>query len=212
MEQQLISLPETLKVDFSTSTVVMNNTQFSEVTSALTQIASALNKTPAFWETQVFAVFVGGFLGLLPFLYLLYKERPIIKLELSRIFVPDVYGDLKDGFAVTISNHGQKSIVLSRFYLRFPDGESLVFIGGNGLVGGTDGLPLKLEGGNSHSIMVLATSTAEFCKTKGQFPVAAYIASALGKTFKIRTSNDFWEGLFISAGLYKKNESQNTPS
>ena len=180
----------------STSTILQYSYQLNEINASLQGIVSVLRNQP-FYNTQLFAVIVTGCLSLIPWLYLLYKDRPIIKVTVSNVFVPTSLGNnLLNGLSITARNYGRRPITLSNVYLRFKDGESLVFMSNSNFVGGTSGLPKILEGGNSHMVAIIAGELGESFLKKQCYPIYACYGDALGHVYKAKTSEKFWNIMF----------------
>ncbi len=177
----------------ATRTVALSDSQFSAPNDSLKEVVNALHSQP-FWETQLFAVFVGAIIGLLPTVYLLYNDRPKIKVGVNHILAPQ--GDLiSNGFSITISNSGRRPVNITRVFLRFKDGSSLVWLDDSDLVYGTNQLPISLGEGKVHSVTILAYSVAQALDTKQEYPIAACYADALGNEYVCKTKPIFWETL-----------------
>lgn len=177
----------------ATRTVMLSDNQFSILNDSLKEVVIAIQSQP-FWETQLFAVLVGAVIGLLPTVYLLYNDRPKIKVSVNHILAPQ--GDLiSNGFSINISNSGRRPVNISRVFLRFKDGSSLVWLDDSDLVYGTNKLPLSLGEGEAHSVTILAYSVAQALDTKKEYPIAACYADALGNEYVCKTKTTFWETL-----------------
>ena len=160
---------------------------------SLQNITVALRIQP-FWNTQWFAAIIGAAIGLTPSFYLLYKDRPIIKLKKWHSFV-SLGNRIQNGFSVEIGNSGRRPITVASFYLKFRDGKSMVFVDPTLFVGGS-GLPKVLNEGNSHSVTLLADALESDIHKKDYYPVAACYEDALGQVYKCRLSRKFWDTLF----------------
>ncbi|MEI6057558.1 MAG: hypothetical protein WCQ60_01120 [bacterium] len=189
----------------ATSTVLMLSPQLDTLNTSLQGINAALDHQP-FWNTSLFGAILGGAFGLLPFLYLLYKDRPIIKVRVHSVFVPPPTGinqnQVRGGFSVTIANSGRRPITVKNVYLKFKDGDRLIFPD-DCFIGGVSGLPRVIGEGNSHWVGILAGKIAQPFLKKQCYPVTAGFEDALGKAYKCRTSKKFWEGVFAADGKDK---------
>jgi hypothetical protein len=175
----------------ATKTVAFSDVQFSTLNNSLQDIVTSLGNQ-SFFETQLFAVFVGALVGLLPTVYLLYMDRPRIRVGVNHILAPR--GDLvSNGFSINISNSGRRPVNITRVFLRFKDGSSLVWFEDSDLVYGTNQLPMSLGEGQAHSVTVLAYSLAQALDTKKEYPVAACYADAVGNEYICKTKPAFWE-------------------
>ncbi|MGD0328450.1 MAG: hypothetical protein ABSB00_01910 [Minisyncoccia bacterium] len=180
----------------ATSTILLSSPQFNAINASLHSIAFSL-QNQSFLNTQLFAAVVGAALGLMPSLYLLYKDRPRIKVKVGHILVPiPSISHIDNGFSVAISNSGRRPITVERIFLPFKDGESLVFTSESSFVGGSSGLPKVLGEGNSHNVAVLAGEVAEAFLRKQSYPVAACYGDALGNVYKCKTTQEFWDTMF----------------
>jgi hypothetical protein len=177
----------------STSTIVIASSQFNAINASLHGVVAAL-QNQSFWNTQLFAAIIGAALGLLPFLYLVYQDRPRIKVRINTVLVADTARP-RTGFSINVANFGRRAITLERVFLRFADGESLVFMSNTNFVGGSSGLPKTLREGTSHSVVILTGTVAEPILKKAH-PVAACYADALGEVYTAKTNKEFWETLF----------------
>jgi hypothetical protein len=191
LERDSQSVREPIVMLTSTTTVLINASQFQTLISAL--------HSESFWNTQLFAAVVGAFLGLMPSLYLLYQDRPRIKVKIDQIFVPYTtpgISHVDTGFSVSIYNTGRRAINLKNIYLGFKDGESLVFINESNFVGGRSGLPKSLGENDSHTVAILASVVAQTLREKQMYPVKACYADAVGNVYPVKTSKAFWDKVF----------------
>jgi hypothetical protein len=175
--------------------------QLSLINSSLEKINISL-QSESFFSSQLFGAIVGGLLGLLPFLYLLYKDRPIIKLKHEFIYTT-VNSFAQKGISVTISNHGRRPITIKNFFFELKTKESLVFLDHSIFLFGGD-MPKKLEESSSFSIGILAGDIARDILEKQQYPKYACFRDAVGKVYRCEIPQKFWENLFR-----KENSSHN---
>jgi hypothetical protein len=167
--------------------------QLNLINSSLDKIYTAL-QYQSFFNSQLFGAIVGALLGLLPFLYLLYKDRPIIALKYEFIYT-NTGSFLQKGISVTITNSGRRPTTIKSFFFELPSKESLVFLNNGIFLMGGD-MPKKLEEASSFTVGILAGDLALDFLKKQQYPKYACFRDALGKVYKCKVSNEFWEHLF----------------
>ncbi len=178
--------------------ILIDSRQFNQLNGTLQSIAASAQHQP-FWNTQIFAAIIGAALGLIPALYLFWKDRPIIKTKISASFVALSFDRMRTGFSVSIYNHGRRAINLNRIYLKFKDGETLVFLNESNFVGGS-GMPRALGENASHSVTILAQEVTDgILRKNNEYPICACYSDALGKEYRAKTSKEFWVDLFKSA-------------
>jgi len=149
----------------------------------------------SFWNSQLFGTLIGASIGLIPFLYLIYKDRPIIKVE-AQYSIFGMTGQLvNDGISIKIFNKGRRDILLESFFFEFSDREKLVFTSDSSFIGGS-GLPRKLEGGSSHTVYILSGELSSPFFKKQDYPIYACYNSALNKKYKCSIKRKFWDCLF----------------
>ena len=191
----------------ATSTIIMISPQLDTLNDSMQSLKAVLDHQP-FWNTSLFGALIGAALGLLPFLYLLYKDRPIIRIRIHTIFVPPPAGinqnQVRGGFSLTISNSGRRPITVKNMFLRFKDGDRLVFPE-SCFIGGNSGLPRVIGEGNSHWVGILGGDLAEPFLKKQCYPIRAGFEDALGKAYKCKTSAKFWDAVFTADGKDKMN-------
>lgn len=201
----------------ATSTILLSIDQFSAINLSLHNIVQAL-QNQSFFNGQLFAAVVGAFLGLLPSLYVLYKDRPRIKIKTRQILTTTPAGGLRSGFSISIYNHGRRPIILKNVYLKFKDEESLVFMDNSNFVGGNSGLPKTLTEGDSHMVAVLAGEIAFPLIKKQQkvgkeiYPEWACYENAVGKVYKCKTSEKFWKTMFAAENQSARTDVSGSPS
>lgn len=184
----------------STSTITLSGTQIQQIILTLQGIADALKSQP-FWNTQWFAAIVGAAIGMIPSFYLLYKDRPIIKVRSGHALaaMPPA-GQIRNGFWASIANSGRRPITVNDFSLLFKDGSRLLFPSESLFVGGSR-LPKILDEGNSHMVTIQAGVIADEVHKKGDYPVAACFKDAVGRPYKCDITREFWDNLFkVAAG------------
>ncbi len=173
--------------------------ELTAINSSLQNIAYTLQHQ-SFWNSPLFAAIVGAvagaLLGLLPFLWLLYKDRPIIKVK-AQIdwFVSAANTHPRKVLSIKIYNSGRRAANITSIYLRFASGESLVFLTDAAFIGGYP-LPFKLEENSSRSVSIVAGSIAQTVLEKQVYPVAACYSDALGNVYQHKLASDFWERFF----------------
>jgi hypothetical protein len=178
--------------------------QLNGINASLQKITILLQNQP-FWDTQLFAVVLGALLGLLPFIYLVWKDRPIIKVEVSQALIPfdGLGGRLSNGLTIKISNSGRRQITLQGVFLVFKSGETLIFPKDNLFVGGSR-LPVTLTENTSHEVIILSGDLAKPVHKKQEYPIAACYRSATGRVYKCKMKTKFWDNIFkVSENLSK---------
>lgn len=162
---------------------------------ALQNIALALRVQP-FWNTQWFAAMIGAVVGLIPSLYLLYKDRPQIKVKVAHSLISFLSPNtIKNGISINLLNFGQRPIVANSVFFEFVDGTTMVFFDDALFVGGSK-LPKIIAGGDSHSVTVLADSLAPELHQKNMFPNAVCYRDAIGNEYRCKIPQEFWNTLF----------------
>ena len=171
--------------------------QLKDTNANLQNIAAALQNRP-FTDSQVFAVLVGGILGLIPYLSQVYFDRARIRLSIQHIFIPHTGTNaVTHGIQITISNSGRRPIKVEKVFLKFKDGEAMLFLSDSLFINGSSGLPMTLNEANSHSVFIAAGSIARSIRQKGVYPIIAGFSDALGKEYKTKNiSSEFWDLLF----------------
>jgi len=184
------------------STILSFSTEFNAINISLQEISTILKNQP-FWNTQLFGIIIGAMVGLIPFFYLLYKDRPIIKVRAEHVHVSPFLGSLiHDGLSITISNFGRRPINIENVFLKFADGESLLFMSNKNFIGGNSGLPKNLTEGSSHTVVISAGEIARpFMQKKNfkgdkDYPVYACCTNSLGRVYKCKISRKSWYALF----------------
>lgn len=133
-----------------------------------------------------------------------YKDRARIKVKISSILIPYSSSNYVDkGFSVTISNFGIRPIIIDKFYLGFTNGKSLVFLKGFCFIGGDSGLPKTLNESESHIIAISAGEIARDILEQNSYPIAAIFCDSLGREYKAKTKQEFWENIFNEPGRFK---------
>ncbi len=178
-----------------TTSVILNTQQFTQINYALQVIASAAQHQ-AFWNTQLFAALVGAAIGLFPFIYLLYLDRPRINVKVDHVWIAGGLGIVQSGISATISNAGRRSIIVEKVYLKFKDGSSLIFIDDKSFANGVGGLPKELRENTSHATAILAGTIARDLLKKQQYPIEVGFSDALGNLYRRKTSSKFWGRVF----------------
>jgi hypothetical protein len=186
-----------------TTTVFLSNPQLNQINTSLQTIAAAAQHQ-TFFGTQLFAALVGGLIGLVPFAYLIWQDRPKIKVKADRVWIPRPVDDgVCAGLSATIYNSGRRSIMVEHLYLRFKDGSSLVFLSEKSFVGAS-GLPKTLEPSTSHTVAILAGTIAGDFLKKESFPVAVCFSDALGNVYQDKTPIKFWEDMIQAENEQEK--------
>lgn len=189
----------------ATSTVLLGAQQFNQVNAALQSIVSA-TQNQSFWNTQIFAAIVGGLIGLIPFGYLMYLDRPRIKVKSDQVWIPrGVLNEVRIGFSASIYNSGRRAITVDRMYLRFRDGSALAFLG-EASFAGASGLPKLLTENSSHTVAIFANKIAKDILKKESFPIAICYSDALGKEYCVPTTSEFWQKLFKLENEHEQGE------
>lgn len=133
-------------------------------------------------------------------LWNVWRDRARIRVKINHTLIPrPITNGIRSGFSISIYNHGRRAVVVDKVYLKFADGESLVFLSNSSFVGGESGLPKILGEGESHSVVILAGEIAEPLLKKQVYPISANFCDALGKEYKAKTKQEFWEMMFKSA-------------
>lgn len=166
--------------------------QAVDISNSLKDIAA---QNHHFYDTPLFAALVGATFGVLPFLYQMWKDRPIIQVKIDTVFVASSIM-VEKGISITIYNHGRRPVVLKNVFLKFDDDSALLFIANSNFVGLSSGLPMSLNEGNSHSVTILAGTIAMDFLKKQTYPTHACYSDALGNEYKCKTTKDFWDDLF----------------
>jgi len=144
----------------------------------------------------LFAAIIGAFLGLIPSFYFLIKDRPIIKVAISYAYIPSISNLIQKGFNIRISNSRRRQITIDGVFLEFKNKETLIFPTPNLFVGGSSGLPKTLFKNSSHSVTILTGDVAFAILRKRDYPVAAYYRDVIGKVYRCKIPNNFWENVF----------------
>lgn len=132
-------------------------------------------------------------------LWNIWRDRARIRTKVAHVFIPSIVNRMQTGFSITASNFGRRGVLLDRVYLRFADGSSLVFFDGSSFVSGTSGLPRNLGEGESHTVAIYAESVADAIRQQKVSPTHAIFCDALGREYKAKTSQRFWNRVFESA-------------
>ncbi len=178
--------------------VIASSSQIQAMVQALQEVATAVRSQP-FWNTQWFAATVGALVGLTPSLYLLHKDRAIIRVTFGHILMSvGANQRIRSGLWMKIANSGRRPITVEDVFLQFASGETLIFLDDSLFVGGR-GLPKTLQEGNAHSVNLLAGSLAPEVLEKGHYPVAVCFRDALGRVYKREVGTEFWETFFKTA-------------
>jgi hypothetical protein len=164
------------------------------INTSLQNIALALRVQP-FWNTQWFAAVVGAAIGLTPSFYLLYKDRPIIKVGAGPALFRTSGNQVEKALWVKISNTGRRSITVSSTFLKFKNGETMVFFDDGLFIGGS-GLPKVINEASSHTVNVSIPGIEADIRKRKDYPVAACYRDALGKEYEAKLSRELWEKLF----------------
>lgn len=174
------------------SLIPTSSLEIGGIVVALQNIAAELHYQP-FWNTQWFAAVVGAAIGLVPSFYLLFKDRPSIKVEIGYSLFKQT--KIRSGIWVKISNSGRRPITITSIFLEFDDGETLVFLDNSLFVGGSD-LPKIIDEGGAHTVTIRAGEIAFEINKKGKYPALACYRSATGRVYKCKMSKKFWDTFF----------------
>ena len=169
--------------------------QLNQINSSLEQIA---HHTQPFWDTQLFGVLIGGLLGLLPWLYTVWKDRAIIKVKAQPAMYFSPSGLPQKAFSIQIINFGRRPVTINDVHLLFKDGGTLIFPTPSLFVEGASGLPKILNESSSHSVTLFAASVSQEFFKKQEYPIAACYRSATGKIYKTKTNKKFWDIVFTN--------------
>ncbi len=177
----------------TTTTIIFSSPQLSQLNVSLQDIVDVL-KHQSFFNTPLFAAIIGLVGGLLPFFYLLYKERPIIKISVNPGYLIDTSGSLPTVMTVKIKNFGGRPTNICDFFMQFDNGDSVIFPTDNGFVYGK-GLPKIIDEKNSHSVVIYVNYLMVELNRYEKYPKFVCFSDALGKNYSHKISNKFWNNL-----------------
>ena len=183
-------------MDTLTPAISVANSQLISINTSLQKIASMSQGQP-FWSTQLFAAIVGALFGLIPFIYLIWKDRPIIKVKVSQSLVPinHLGGKVRNGLTIKVSNTGRRQVTISDVFLKFKNGETMIFPNDALFVDGRR-LPKTLTESTSHTVIILTGDLAQGILKKQEYPVEACYRSVTDKVYKCKISKKFWDNIF----------------
>ncbi len=159
------------------------------------EISIQISASSVAWYGAIVATLSAGIT-----LWNVWRDRARIRVKISHALIPHpIVNGVRSGFSVTIYNHGRRVVIIDKVYLKFTDGESLVFLSDSNFVGGTSGLPRSLGEGESHTVVIMAGEIAQPLLQKQSYPTSANFCDALGREYKAKTKQKFWEKMFSSA-------------
>jgi hypothetical protein len=159
------------------------------------ELSIQINASSVAWYGAIVAT-----IGAAVTLWNVWRDRAKIRVKISYALIPhSLMSRMRSGFSIVIYNFGRRKVVIDKVYLKFSDGESLIFLSDFNFVGGTSGLPRNLEEGESHTVIILAGKISQSLLQKKAYPVAAIFCDALGREYKVKTKQKFWETVFDSA-------------
>lgn len=124
------------------------------------------------------------------------QDRPRMKIEAA--FAYGGSPPPKEMISISIANIGLRAVTVHEAGLKFPDGQTIPYLGGPVAIGGVT-LPMRIEGLDQMSVYFDQDALKDPMNQIGSYPNRCYVRIGGGKTFTSKIKREAirsWFGVF----------------